>query len=144
MKPLQWKIDKVRWDDSSFNENIPLIFLRCLSWNGEKLLFPVIAFCCHVTYTFLPLIIKKHIHLFFCFNFLQRIKYNKSLCPSSKQRANTTSKQNSADLIQLRNMGDLKWTIFLTQRVMKSRQHEMEFFYHYKQVWQVFGSHPLI
>lgn len=25
-------------------------------------------------------------------------------------------------------MGDLKWTIFVTQGVMKSQQHEMEFF----------------
>lgn len=80
-------------------------------------------------YAFLPLIIEKHIHLYFHFNFLQRIKDN-----NSNQSTNTTSNQKPADLIQLRNIGDLKWTIFVTQGVMKSRQHEMEFFYHYKQV----------
>lgn len=80
-------------------------------------------------YTYLPLIIEKYIQLYSHFNFLQRIKDN-----NSNQRVNTTSNQKPDDLIQLRNTGDLKWTIFVTQGVMKSRQHEIEFFYHYKQV----------
>lgn len=80
-------------------------------------------------YTFLPLITEKHIQFYFHFTFLQRIKDN-----NDNQRANTISNQNPANLIQLRNIGDLKWTIFVTQGVMKSWQHEMEFFYHYKQV----------
>lgn len=91
-----------------------------VSLSGEKLFFPVIAFCCHATYSFLQLIIKKHIHLFFHLNFFQRIKDNNSLDPSSKQRANSTSNQNSANLIRLRSMGDLKWTPFVMQSNEKS------------------------
>lgn len=41
-------------------------------------------------------------------------------------------------------MGELKWTIFMTQRVMKSQQQETKFFYHYKQVWQVFDLEWLL
>lgn len=137
------EVDKEIRNYSLFSKNIFLIFFRFLSWNGEKLLFPVIVFCCHVIHTFLPLIIKKHIHWFFPFKSHQRTEDDNSLCPSSKQSANTTSNQNPANLIRLRIMGDLKWTILVTQRAMK-RQHEMEFFYHYKQVWQVVGTHPLI
>lgn len=91
-----------------------------VSLSGEKLFFPVIAFCCHATYNFPQLIIKKHIHLFFHLKFSQRIKDNNTLGPSSKQRTNSTSNQNSANLIQLRNMGDLKSTPFVMQSNEKS------------------------
>lgn len=130
MKALQWKMTECsadyRW--LSFYWIIPLISLRLLYSNGEKSLFPVIAFCSHMKYTLLLLITEKHIQFYFHFTFLQRMKDNRN------QRANTTWNQKPADLIQFKNIGDLKWTIFVTRGVMKSWQHEMEFFYHYKQV----------